>query len=494
MTITLRITEATYGRLRPHHLDPSVPHERISFLFGRAVYEGDELRSVLVAEPPILPADDCYLSQSGGHLALDPTVMNSILARFARSDADVFINVHDHWFCQSGTHFSSIDSRDERAMGQYLRERFEPMLVRRPDIGKPRQIISLALVLDQTGLAARYVDAAGEFHPIHRVEIVGPIAHRIIPNGLRRPVQALPERLLRHRDIVTPEQQAYIADTTFAIVGCGGLGSIAAEELYRIGARSFVLFDPDELEPHNLNRWQGGQPRDVGANKAQLLARKLSALSGGRAKATPIALSALSPVALRHLARADVLIGCTDNHLARYFLNRFSVQYLMPWFDAGVNIRTGNTVELESRYFAVIPGYTACAECTAYQLIDREEVDRALTDDVTSRAREQAGYVQERPEIIAAASAYPLNQRAMSTLTMELMNWVCGYRPFATTVAEYWAAGRFQRSDRDNHPERPDPSCPVCGQLLGVGDNAELPRPRSANRTAEIFEEARRAS
>jgi hypothetical protein len=138
-------------------------------------------------------------------------------------------------------------------------------------------------------------------------------------------------------------------------------------------------------------------------------------------------------------------------------------------------------------------GLTACAECTAYTLLDRDEITRELLDDVTRAERTKAGYVEDRPEILGAASAYPVNLGAVSVLITELLNWVASYRPLATCSAESWHEGRHQRSDRTNHPEAPDPTCATCAMLLGAGDHADLPRPRAVGHAARILTEARSA-
>jgi hypothetical protein len=151
---------------------------------------------------------------------------------------------------------------------------------------------------------------------------------------------------------------------------------------------------------------------------------------------------------------------------------------MIPYFDAGVNIVTREGVDFESRYFAVVPGVSACAECTAYEVLEFGEIEAVMTDPVTAAERVQAGYVSDRPELLAAASAYPLNLRAASTLVTELTNWICGYRPWATCVFENWQQGRYQRSDRANHPEAPSAGCSVCANLLGAADQIPLPRPR----------------
>jgi hypothetical protein len=195
----------------------------------------------------------------------------------------------------------------------------------------------------------------------------------------------------------------------------------------------------------------------------------------------------MDPAAERALVGCDILIGCVDSDAARHFLNRSAIQYLIPTFDAGVNIRTKGGVEFEGRYYAVVPGASACAECTTYQLLDGATVARYLMDDLTAAERRRAGYVEDRPDIHGAASAYALNMRAVATLMTELTNWICGYRPVATCVFESWREGRVQRSDRTNHPEVPSPRCPLCRHLLGVGPRAALPRPLPAGAAAGLL-------
>jgi hypothetical protein len=492
MGARIRITRSVWEALRRHHTDPSVKRERISYLFGRSVRGRDGIETILLATPPILPSDDCFIDQSGGHVRLDPQVLNAVMAAFARTDCNTFVNVHDHWFARSGTDFSAVDTRDDLRLSDYLRRRFEPMLRRRPDIGRARGVVSLSLVLDQEGLAARYVDRRGRFCRVESVDVIGAPAMRIQCNGGAEPRPGEDVSLARQRDFMNVEQARFLAGSTIGIVGCGGLGSIAGEALLRLGARRFVLFDDDSLEPHNLNRWQGGTTRDVGRSKPALLATRLRKLGPpGAVKARAVKLSVLEPLAMPALRRCDLLVGCVDNHLARSFINRFAVQYLVPLFDAGVNISIDPNVDFASRYYGVLPGSTACAECTAYDLLNQPRIEHALIDPVTAAERRKAGYVDEHPEISSAASAYPLNMRAVATLAQELLNWIGGYRPFGTCVFEAWRGGRYQRSDRANHPEGPDPACVTCALLLGAGDHADLPRPRAAGHAARILAEAR---
>ena len=48
-----------------------------------------------------------------------------------------------------------------------------------------------------------------------------------------------------------------------AVVGLGGVGSLVAEQLARLGVGNIVLIDPDEIESSNLSRVVGATRVDV---------------------------------------------------------------------------------------------------------------------------------------------------------------------------------------------------------------------------------------
>ena len=410
------------------------------------------------------------------------------MARFAGSGYNVIVDIHDHWFAGSGTRFSGVDDADDRARANYIHHILAPSLARAG--GGDQALNTASIVLDQSSCDARLVGPDGSFEQVHRIDVIGETARRIIPNG-HTPNQPLMDPAhARHTGFMSPEAIAYIAETRFCVAGCGGLGSISAEALYRLGARHFILIDDDKLEASNLNRWQGGTPALVGRNKAELLEERLDQLSGGSANCHVVPLSLTDPAVENALASADVLIGCVDNDVARNFLNRAAVQFMLPFFDAGVNIRAGEVVDFESRFFAVLPGVTACTECTAYDLVDHRALAIDLMDGLTARARRDAGYVEDQPAVQSEPSAYALNLGAVSGLMIELTNWICGLRPLATCSYRSWQAGTAQRSDRENHREKPQPDCPACGTLLGAGQSVALPRPWLSEKAELLLLEA----
>lgn len=71
-----------------------------------------------------------------------------------------------------------------------------------------------------------------------------------------------------------PELRARLAECTVLIIGCGGLGSNAAEMLVRSGIGGLVLVDFDVVDEHNLNR-QFYFRDQIGRPKTEALAENL---------------------------------------------------------------------------------------------------------------------------------------------------------------------------------------------------------------------------
>jgi molybdopterin/thiamine biosynthesis adenylyltransferase len=64
----------------------------------------------------------------------------------------------------------------------------------------------------------------------------------------------LPARYQRNRHCISTLQQYSLFKSRAVVIGCGGLGGYAIEELARLGVGNLVLIDSDVIEEHNLNR------------------------------------------------------------------------------------------------------------------------------------------------------------------------------------------------------------------------------------------------
>jgi len=91
--------------------------------------------------------------------------------------------------------------------------------------------------------------------------------------------EQLPPRYQRNYKTISLEDQQKLADSTVAIVGCGGLGGSLAEELSRLGIGSLILVDGDHIEESNLNRQLFATERNLGQPKVEAARDRLQAVN-----------------------------------------------------------------------------------------------------------------------------------------------------------------------------------------------------------------------
>lgn len=220
--------------------------------------------------------------------------------------------------------------------------------------------------------------------------------------------------------------QQTLGDLRIAIAGCGGTGSAVAEQLVRLGARHFVLFDPDELSPSNVTRVYGSTPSDVGQPKVSVLARHLAAIAPDvRCEPVPAMLTLES--AARRLIACDLVFGCTDDNAGRLVLSRVATYLLIPVIDCGVLLSSdgaGILSGIDGRVTILSPGQ-ACLICRG-----RIDLARAAAELLTPEERvrrEDEGYapalVRTEPAVVAFTTL------VAASAVSELLERLVGYGP-----------------------------------------------------------------
>jgi adenylyltransferase/sulfurtransferase len=151
--------------------------------------------------------------------------------------------------------------------------------------------------------------------------------------------------------------QARIRAAGVVLVGCGALGSVAADQLVRAGVGRLRLIDRDFIELSNLQRQSLFDEDDIAAGlpKAEAATRKLRRVNHEVAIEGVVADLNASDIA-RLCGDADVIVDGTDNVETRYLINDFAVKTGRPWVYAGC-------VGAEGRVLAVVPGRGACLRC-----------------------------------------------------------------------------------------------------------------------------------
>ncbi|MDH4255885.1 MAG: ThiF family adenylyltransferase [Gammaproteobacteria bacterium] len=146
-----------------------------------------------------------------------------------------------------------------------------------------------------------------------------------------------------------PEGQRRLLDSTALILGCGALGSVAADMLARAGVGHLVIVDRDIVELTNLQRQVLFDERDVdeGLPKAAAAKRKIAAINS-QVRVTAI-VEDINHTNIEHLAvAADILVDGLDNFETRYLANDLAVK-------SGVPYVYGAAVGTTGMSFAILP-------------------------------------------------------------------------------------------------------------------------------------------
>ena len=142
-------------------------------------------------------------------------------------------------------------------------------------------------------------------------------------------------QLLRYsRHILLPElgidAQEKFAAAHALIVGAGGLGAPAAQFLAAAGVGTITLCDPDAVDLTNLQRQILFATADVGAAQGRRREASASPRSiptcASRRVAARVGPDELAPL----VARADVVLDCSDNFATRHAVNRACVAAKKP--------------------------------------------------------------------------------------------------------------------------------------------------------------------
>ena len=161
------------------------------------------------------------------------------------------------------------------------------------------------------------------------------------------------------------EGQEKLKRAKVVIAGGGGLGSPSSIYLAAAGVGMIRIVDHDRVELSNLNRQVLHWDKDVGRNKVDSAAEKLSELNQ-EVKIEAIDETINEDNVSRLVAGFDVIVDAMDNLPTRYLLNKAAIENRIPFIHGAV-------YGLEGRAMTIIPGETACLRCVYRGLIPEEK-------------------------------------------------------------------------------------------------------------------------
>ena len=468
------MTKGMYAQLHTHLFPGDRDEHGAVILAGLAETEHDV--RLLVRELH-LAKDGCdYVQGKRGYRMLRAEFITGQVMK-ARDERLVYLAVHNH----GGTDRVAFSSDDLRS-----HERGYPALLQITRGGPVG-----ALVFAKNAVAGDIWLSDRSRVSLAGATIIGPRRQLLEPRRLPPSLQQPDPRYDRQVRLFGDRGQKILGKAKVAIVGLGGVGSLLAEYLGRLGVGHFVLIDPDRVESTNL-------PRLVGATRWDAAPRIFEATSAGWIKAVG-RLLARSKVHLArrnirranpdasvktlatdfvesnvpdHLTDCDYIFLAADTMRARLLFNAIVHQYLIPGVQIGAKVISDNTGAVCDVYAVarpVAPG-SGCLWCNG--LINSSKLQEESLSDEERRAQQ---YVDE-PEIVAP-SVITLNALAAAQAANDFMFYMIGLAAEDTTL-DYM---RFRPSRREVWWDEPrsDIDCVDCGRSersrFARGDGQRLP-------------------
>ncbi len=376
-----------------------VKHENHAFIFCRTERQKNAIK--LTGAQLRLTEREELENQSSIEVRLKRQYVIKIL-EYARKNELSILDIHSHPFAKHA-HFSGTDDKYGKDDAQWLAKKIEEGVFPSIEWGM--------IVVGQTSDQARIWDRTHcEFVDVANIEQ---------PSDEEE--SELYDRQLR---LWGEQGQQSLANTKVAVVGCGGIGSVVAEELARVGVGHILLIDNDLVEESNL-------PRLIGVAEHQIGKPKVEAITQSLKQSRPnLIIKALKDTLNREnmnvIAGYDFIFGCVDNDGARKLLNKSSLSYGIPFMDVATGIIADTKKRKVERMGGQIrfidPGVTPCLQC--YNgAIDPMEAAVALMSETERTARIRMGYV-EGTALSPEAAVLPLNAILASLAVGEFTKWV----------------------------------------------------------------------
>ena len=391
----------------------------------------------------VVPSRDCYEYQSNNGLVLKQSFHLYLLKTYLSQRGVHLVHVHTHEG-QSMPNFSSIDNQQESNYAQFLTNYC---------LSKPRLI---------SGVFNESLEK-GKFRIWQRKgEYCEPVTYSKgwLPSQSSGDNEEEPELRFSRQQVFGQGFQQQLEQLTVTLIGCGGIGSIFAELLGRLGVKKWILIDPDKLETTNLNRMVSATPKMAEQQWYKVhyvkgLIKKIYP-TGSEVKAFPV--SVKESVLAREIRQSDLMVVATDNHYSRQIAQELAIAYRQPLICLGTHIEVTKKNQPRMYCRITIPplGGNWCLMCgniINLQQAALEVAPRNIGNQVT-----QGGYIEE----VEAPSVFWLNSICASTAVGIIQGAITGFIDISQGLDWIYEFSTSQWLKTDvSHLETPD--CYFCG-------------------------------
>ena len=406
--VFLHIPPLTWKNFRRAMLDARQDREEvIGFLFcQRDRFSKRTTR--YIPQAWVVPTADCYEHQSTDGLVLKQQFHQYILDTYLRDRNLDVVHVHTHFGDRSPT-FSPIDDRHEAEYARFLTccYREKPRLI--SGVFNESLDRSEFRIWDRKGISHAPIKFSNSWFASI--------------NNIVSPQET--NSIFSRQQVFGNTVQQNLGQLKVALIGCGGIGAVFAEQLARLGVKHWILIDPDRLETVNLNRMPAATEKmvDQGWYKVHYvkwLIKRTYAI-GSHVLTLPIFVE--DEEAKTEIAAADLIVVATDNHRSRQVAQELALEYARPLMCLGTHIEVKLDAKPRMYCRVTVPPLNGgwclmCGNIINLQLAALESAPMQIT-----QIAEKAGYL----EGIGDPAVYWLNSICASTGVGVIQGMLAGF-------------------------------------------------------------------
>lgn len=420
---TLHIPSKTWSEFRQAMLESRRKHEEvIGFLFcQRHEVKKNQIR--FFPRYWVVPSPDCYEYQSKTGLVLKQEFHNFLLETYVPQGLHI-VHIHTH-LGDRQPYFSAIDDSYESEYARFLSSycRQKPRLI--SGVFNESLDKSLFRIWDRQGLSFQEVKFCHSFFSIIEVEKDSNSHNSHNHNSQNHNSynhNSYNQNSYNHNshnhnsynqnfwnshsneiDLMFARQKIFgdncqqiLGELTVTLIGCGGIGSIFAELLGRLGVKKWILIDPDKLEEVNLNRMVAASKEMASQQlyKVDYVKQLIKRIyhKGARVQTMPTSLENISTK--KEIEASDLIVVATDNHHSRQVAQELALKYMRPLVCLGTHIDVNSdfTPRMYSRITIPPVGGDWCLMCGNIISLQKAALEKSPFD--IYQLGNKAGYLE----------------------------------------------------------------------------------------------------
>lgn len=380
--------------------------EVIGFLFCQP-YQFSKRKIRYIPKTWVVPTAECYEHQSTDGLVLTQRFHSYLLENHLQPGLDL-VHIHTH-AGRNIPDFSYVDDRYESEYARFIASNFPK---------KPRLISG---VFDENLQFGQFRMWDRKGRDVERVEFCNSLFNISNSQGFINN----PDLMFARQKIFGEVNQNTLSQLKVGLIGCGGIGSIFAELLGRLGVKNWVLIDPDKLEKVNLNRMTGATQEMVEQQwyKVHYVKHLIKKIYDQGSHVKTLSTTIENELAKQEIANCDLIVVATDNHLSRKTAQELALQYMRPLVCLGthIDIKPDNTPRMYCRITVPPMGGNWCLMCGNIINLQRAALESAPSE--INHMAAGAGYLQG----VNDPSVFWLNSICASTAVGVIHGMVSGF-------------------------------------------------------------------